>query len=932
MKRVIFWVFIAINTVLSAKTYYVAPHGNNNNPGTISMPWETWQYAFDNTPSGDTCYFRDGIYHSTVTITCNNKSGSRTNPICFFAYPGEKPVIDFSTKPNPRTHNYGVRITYSTNLHFKGLTGRNVYQFDNASYCVGIWDVTNCNNIKFEQCIGYNAGGGAFQVSGTDTIYFTNCDAYNCSDPYTTYDPGGGGFGFNWSQDSHNGYIIFKGCRAWNCSDVGFGGTNEGFISLDSCWSMQNGFYLTNADGVNGSGFKLGLNITNPKSGLSLVVRNCIAAYNKSIGFTPNDNKDHNRQMHIYNNFIYHNGIDHGTYSTVKYGFFFTGKSDSTGTFNNWIRNNISYNNYNKNNVGDYYTNSPYINCENNYWLNNPTVTEEDFVSLDTTGMMGPRPPDGSLPFTTFGHLSEGSNLIDAGTVNTGLPYNGKAPDVGWVESQSVVSTPIIPIYVNSNIKAATPSLLEMTFNLSMANIIPSATAFTVKVNNVTRSVSAVAISGTRVLLTLASPVVYGDVVNVAYAKPASNPLQTASGGQAASMTAQSVTNSVTAVIPVYVSSAIQDASPARLEMTYNLSLASVVPSATAFTVKVNNVTRSVSAVAISGTRVLLTLASPVVYGDVVNVAYAKPASNPLQTASGGQAASMTAQNVTNNAIAVNNQPPVVSISSPTKSNAFFAPATITIDANASDPDGSVAKVEFYNGSSLLGEINSAPYSYTWKEVPAGTFFITAAATDNKGLRTVSAPVTVVVEKSTTGVNQLPSVSVKISNSKKPKKHDNVVIIAEASDPDGTISKVELKSGDVTIVEMTATPFVYTLLNVDTGTYVITAIATDNLGASITSDAFKLRVEDSNNPDPNLISLYPNPNNGIFSIDILSEIPDQLCTLSIVDLRGSIVYQDKVTPEETTKEIGLPDLQPGTYVLMLINKNTIMTTKKFIKQ
>jgi len=309
MKRVIFWVFIAINTVLSAKTYYVAPHGNNNNPGTISMPWETWQYAFDNTPSGDTCYFRDGIYHSTVTITCNNKSGSRTNPICFFAYPGEKPVIDFSTKPNPRTHNYGVRITYSTNLHFKGLTGRNVYQFDNASYCVGIWDVTNCNNIKFEQCIGYNAGGGAFQVSGTDTIYFTNCDAYNCSDPYTTYDPGGGGFGFNWSQDSHNGYIIFKGCRAWNCSDVGFGGTNEGFISLDSCWSMQNGFYLTNADGVNGSGFKLGLNITNPKSGLSLVVRNCIAAYNKSIGFTPNDNKDHNRQMHIYNNFIYFNPL-----------------------------------------------------------------------------------------------------------------------------------------------------------------------------------------------------------------------------------------------------------------------------------------------------------------------------------------------------------------------------------------------------------------------------------------------------------------------------------------------------------------------------------------------------------------------------------------------------------------------------------------------
>jgi hypothetical protein len=54
-----------------------------------------------------------------------------------------------------------------------------------------------------------------------------------------------------------------------------------------------------------------------------------------------------------------------------------------------------------------------------------------------------------------------------------------------------------------------------------------------------------VAISGTKVLLTLASPVVYGNVVTVAYTKPATNPLQTAEGGQAATITAQSVINSV---------------------------------------------------------------------------------------------------------------------------------------------------------------------------------------------------------------------------------------------------------------------------------------------------------------------------------------------------------------------------------------------------
>ena len=56
------------------------------------------------------------------------------------------------------------------------------------------------------------------------------------------------------------------------------------------------------------------------------------------------------------------------------------------------------------------------------------------------------------------------------------------------------------------------------------------------------------AVSGNKVLLTLASPVIYGDAVTVAYNKPASNPLQTPSGGQAASMTADR-NNNVAAVI-----------------------------------------------------------------------------------------------------------------------------------------------------------------------------------------------------------------------------------------------------------------------------------------------------------------------------------------------------------------------------------------------
>ncbi len=131
-----------------------------------------------------------------------------------------------------------------------------------------------------------------------------------------------------------------------------------------------------------------------------------------------------------------------------------------------------------------------------------------------------------------------------------------------------------------------------------------------------------------------------------------------------------------------------------------------------------------------------------------------------MQTAAGGQAASITAQNVTNNCTAPENQPPVVNISSPTKSTSFISPATITIEAVASDPDGTVSKVEFFQGTVKLGERTAAPYSYTWKEVSEGTYSITAVATDNQNQKTVSLAVSVIVEKSATAVNQLPVVSI----------------------------------------------------------------------------------------------------------------------------------------------------------------------------
>ena len=91
------------------------------------------------------------------------------------------------------------------------------------------------------------------------------------------------------------------------------------------------------------------------------------------------------------------------------------------------------------------------------------------------------------------------------------------------------------------------------------------------------------------------------------------------------------------------------------------------------------------------------------------------------------------------------NAAPTASITSPADGAIFAWKPTITITATASDPGGSVTKVEFRDGSTVLGQDTSAPYSYTWRNVPPGSHVLTARATDNVGAATTSSPVGITV-------------------------------------------------------------------------------------------------------------------------------------------------------------------------------------------
>ena len=94
--------------------------------------------------------------------------------------------------------------------------------------------------------------------------------------------------------------------------------------------------------------------------------------------------------------------------------------------------------------------------------------------------------------------------------------------------------------------------------------------------------------------------------------------------------------------------------------------------------------------------------------------------------------------------------PSGVSITAPANNSSYTAPASITITASATANTGSISKVEFYDGNTLLGTATSSPYSITWSnaENEGGSFPLTAKAYDSAGFATVSAPITITVNDS----------------------------------------------------------------------------------------------------------------------------------------------------------------------------------------
>jgi len=96
------------------------------------------------------------------------------------------------------------------------------------------------------------------------------------------------------------------------------------------------------------------------------------------------------------------------------------------------------------------------------------------------------------------------------------------------------------------------------------------------------------------------------------------------------------------------------------------------------------------------------------------------------------------------------NPPPVVNLTAPANGVAVLPGTPITITATATDmavggQPGQVTKVEFFEGTVLLGEDTLAPYQLDWAPSISGVRLITAKATDNEGASSISAEVAITV-------------------------------------------------------------------------------------------------------------------------------------------------------------------------------------------
>jgi hypothetical protein len=424
-------------TRLAAAEYFVAPDGSDSAAGTRAAPFATVQRAQQAVAPGDTVFIRGGTYRMTeaqiagrvgpyACVTLLDKSGTPGKRIKYCAVPGEQPVFDFSAVKPAGQRVTAFRVNASW-LHLKGLEVVGI-QVTIKTHTQSIaFDNEGSDNL-YEQLSVHDGMAIGFWIGAGSNNLVLNCDAYRNHDSVSEGGRGGNvdGFGYHGRKGSVNN--VFRGCRAWFNSDDGFDFINSDEVArIENCWAFYNGFSTSFASLGDGNGFKAageaGRRVDQlPNPIPRHVVTGSVAVRNKVNGFYANH---HPGGIEWLNNTAYKNpanfnlrGRDPKDNRTVIPGR------------GHRLKNNLGFAGGKE--VAE--LDAEASDVSDNYFTLPVTITAEDFLGLDEADLVKPRQPNGDLPKVLFLHLAPSSDAIDRG-IDVGLPFKGRAPDLGAFES-----------------------------------------------------------------------------------------------------------------------------------------------------------------------------------------------------------------------------------------------------------------------------------------------------------------------------------------------------------------------------------------------------------------------------------------------------------------------------------------------------------------
>jgi hypothetical protein len=417
-------------------TWYVATNGLDANSGASNSPFATIMRAQSAASSGDTVYLRGGTYsldNSHLTLTnsvwaiVNNLT---RNGISYLAYPGERPVFDFSNV-QPDGWRVTAFLVTGSDCVFKGFDVVGVQvtiQAGEASNTQSeCFRVAGGNRNRFEQLTMHDGMGiGWYLTSGASNLVL-NCDAYNNRGLDSLSIGNVDGFGAHPSSTSGRGNV-FRGCRAWFNSDDGYDCINaKAVVTFDHCWAFYNGYFTNFASsGGDANGFKSGgYGVTNgsvPDPVPRHVTEFCLAVGNRANGFYANH---HVGGLDWFHNTAYRNRANYNMLCNLDA----QSRTNDVPGFDHLMKNNLGY----KGNPE--ITNLGPINDTNfNYFTLSVSVATNDFLTLDESLLTAPRQANGNLPDIPFARLTNTSDCLDAGT-NLGFAFYAAAPDLGAFES-----------------------------------------------------------------------------------------------------------------------------------------------------------------------------------------------------------------------------------------------------------------------------------------------------------------------------------------------------------------------------------------------------------------------------------------------------------------------------------------------------------------